>query len=234
MKKLVIFGFLILWIFFMVTETFAEKLQDKTHVYAIQNKIYHCYHEIGLCLGYVSDDDFYHLYPLGLNYTYHFNEHVAWEVVRGYWVINQEKDLRENLKKIGAAPIEFHKTKYMLHSHLVIKPLYGKDALWNRRIVNHESYFFLGGGVVNYKNQVDHSSENVPSISFGLGIKYFLNEHLCLNIETCDMINFKEKDTENNLWFGLGLGFRFNLSPRTPDESSTIKSLNKYLGVNND
>ncbi|MEW5803836.1 MAG: hypothetical protein AB1847_17215, partial [bacterium] len=71
-------------------ESFSEENEaDKRHVYAIQNRVFHCYHEIGASLGYFPDD-FYRLYPIGLHYTFHLNDYLAWEVARGYLMINQE------------------------------------------------------------------------------------------------------------------------------------------------
>jgi len=97
------------------------------------------------------DDDFY---PIGLNYIFNFNKHLVWEMVRAYRVLNQQKNLRKDLeKKFGVALTEFSKTRYTIHSHLVIKSQYGKDAFWNRGTVNHESYFFFGEGMVSYKKQ---------------------------------------------------------------------------------
>ena len=224
-----------LWLCFSLTEAFCAEPKAEKEVYAIQERIFHAHHEIGLDLGYIPDDDFYELYPVGLNYTFNFNEHLSWEVARALWVLNDEKDLKKNLEtNFGAAPTKFTKTKYMLHSHLVLKPLYGKDAIWNRGIINHETFFFLGGGMVHYARQADSFSENAPSVSLGFGIKYFLNKHLFLNIRVQNLTNFKEENTENNLWFGIDLGFRFNLTPRKRQESSTINILNRYLKEDED
>ncbi|MEW5803041.1 MAG: hypothetical protein AB1847_13150, partial [bacterium] len=126
-------------------------------------------------------------------------------------------------------PSEFKKTKYMSHSHLVLKPFYGKDAVWNRSILNHEGYFFLGGGLVSYECQPDGNTENVLSASFGIGTRYFIHEHLCVNLEVRDLLNFKDEGMENILGFGLGLGFRFNLSARKTAGGETIESLQHYL-----
>jgi len=230
MKKIIIFSFILLQIFFVAKKGVCANRKSEKHVQAIQNRIFYKYHELGVFLGYIGDDDFFNLYPVGFNYMLNMNEHWSWEVMRGYLVFDQEKDIRKDLEqKFGVKPSEFSKPKYMVHTHLVLKPMYGKDAVWNKRVVNHETYFFLGGGIINYEWQEDSGSETVPSVSLGVGIKYFLTKNLCLNVETRDLINIREEGTENNLWFSFGLGFRFNLSPRKAYEDSTIKTLNHYL-----
>jgi outer membrane beta-barrel protein len=196
-------------------EGFGADATNDGHVYATQNEDFHCYHEIGASLGYFPNDDFYHLYPLGLHYTFHINENLAWEVARGYLVLNQAKDLRKDLeKKCGVEPVEFKETKYMIHTHLVVKPFYGKDTIWNRYILNHEGYFFFGPGMVRYEDQVNRYAENAFSASFGYGIKYFIHKNLCMNFEIRDLVNFREERTENLLGLSLGMGFRCNLAPK--------------------
>ena len=69
-------------------------------------------------------------------------------------------------------------------------------------------------------------------MSFGAGLKYFITEKWCLNVEVRDLINFREDDTENNIYLGLGVGFRFDLSPRKVKEDPTVKKLKRILNDN--
>jgi outer membrane beta-barrel protein len=216
-----------------VNPGFCGNFDTGEHVKAIQERIFHRHHEIGLNVGYIPDDDFYYAFPVGLGYTYNFNDHFSWEVVRAQLALNTEKSLKDDLEEnFGVTPQEFDEPKYFIHSHLVFKPSYGKDAVWNRSVVNHETYLFLGGGMVNYERDYSYGSsdsENAPSVSFGIGRKYFLNQNLCLNLEVRDTVTFKDGETENNIWFGVSLGFRFNLSPRKMEQDSTIQLLDHYL-----
>ena len=205
---------------------------DEEKVAAIQNRIFHKYHELSLSAGYIADDDFFHIYPVSAGYTFNFNEHYSWEVVRYQYMFTQEKDLKAELLDIGVQPSRYPEQKYALHSHLVVKPLYGKDTVLNRGIVNHETYFFIGGGVVRYewiRSYGENETEDAPSLSVGAGMKFFLNEKFCLNVEIRDLVNFREDDTENNLYFGLGLGFRFDLSPRERRVDPTVEKLKEIL-----
>jgi outer membrane beta-barrel protein len=226
-------SFTVLFVLSSVNLGLCESPAAGEHVKAIQERIFHRHHEIGLNVGYIPDDDFYYAFPVGLGYTYNFNDHFSWEVVRAQLALNTEKGLKDDLEEnFGVTPQAFDEPKYFIHSHLVFKPSYGKDAVWNRSVVNHETYLFLGGGMVNYERDYSYGSsdsENAPSVSFGIGRKYFLNQNLCLNLEVRDTVTFKDDETENNIWFGVSLGFRFNLSPRKMEQDSTIQLLDHYL-----
>jgi outer membrane beta-barrel protein len=206
---------------------------SEEQVFAVQNRVFHRNHEIDLSVGYIADDDFFHVYPVGVGYTFHFTDHFAWEVCRGQYMFNVDKDLKESLQNdFGVQPEEFAEQRYMLHSHLVYSPFYGKHAFMNRGIINNEIYFFAGPGTVHYEwdySNGESRSEDAVSISFGVGLKYFLSKKICLNFELRDLMNMREDDTENNIYFGVGVGYRFNLAPRQVEEDPTMKKLDKIL-----
>lgn len=210
----------------------SDNGQDEEKVAAIQNRIFFRHHELGLSTGYIADDDFFHVYPMAASYTYNFNELWSLEVARFQYMFTQEKDLKEDLLVLGVEPSRYPEQKFALHSHLIIKPLYGKAAFFNRRIVNHETYFFVGGGATQYewiRSFGESETENAPSLSFGGGMKFFLNERFCLNFEIRDVMNFREDATKNNVFFGLGLGFRFDLSARKTETDPTVEKLKEIL-----
>lgn len=210
----------------------ADTLDDES-VTAIQNRIFSRNHEIDLGIGYIPDDDFYELFPVELGYTYNFNDYLAWNVANLQWVLNQEKDLKKDLEQeFGATPERFDLMVAAAHTNIVVKPFYGKSVYRNRKIINHETYAFAGGGVVNYETKKSYGSSDsylAPSISLGIGQKFFIGQKLCLNVELRDWVNFKEDDVENNFWFGISLGYRFNLSPRQTDGDKTVEEVSQYL-----
>jgi len=206
---------------------------DEEKVVAVQNRIFHRTHEIDSYFGYIADDDFFNVYPLGIGYTFHFNEHVAWEVARVAYMFNTDKDLKQTLQNdFNVQPERFPEQKYMAHSHFVFKPLYGKHAFMNRSIINNEIYLFAGPGIVNYEwdySTGESRTENALSLSVGAGLKYFLSEKISLSFEIRDLLNFREDDTENNVYFGLSIGYRFNMAPRRVEEDPTMKRLKRIL-----
>jgi outer membrane beta-barrel protein len=233
MGKRVLVGLVLGIMLLGVQSGWCDSQSNEEQVFAVQNRVFHRSHEIDISAGYIADDDFFHVYPVGIGYTFHFNDHIGWEVCRAQYMLNVDKDLKETLERdFNVQPERFAEQKYMLHTHFVYSPLYGKHAFRNRSIINNEIYFFAGPGIVHY--EWDYStgrsdSENAFSISLGAGMKYFLSKKTCLNIEIRDLVNMREDDTENNIYFGIGIGYRFNLAPRKVEEDPTMKKLDKIL-----
>lgn len=233
MSKRVLVGLVLGMLLLSVQPGWCDSQSSEEQVFAVQNRVFHRNHEIDLSVGYIADDDFFHVYPVGVGYTFHFTDHFAWEVCRAQYMFNVDKDLKETLQnQFGVQPEQFAEQKYMLHTHLVYSPLYGKHAVMNRSIINNEIYFFAGPGTIHYEwdySTGESRSDDVLSISFGVGMKYFLSKKTCLNFEIRDLVNMREDDTENNIYFGIGLGYRFNMSPRKAEEDPTMKKLDKIL-----
>lgn len=231
-KRAIIVGFLL--VLMSVQAVWGAESDSEEKVYAVQNRIFHRNHEIDLNLGYVTDDAFYKIYPFSLGYTFNFSENWGWEVGRFQYLVTEDRKLQNDLKDDFNAQTEFFiKPKYMVHSHLIWRPLYGKSAVLNRMVVNHETYFLVGLGMTQYETTYstgEKETEDAVSISFGAGFKYFLNQKFCLNVEVRNIYNQREDENENNVYFGLGLGWRFNLAPRKIEEDPTIKKLDEILG----
>ncbi len=233
MKKLFIVLLLLVMIFGSATAAICQDSDKEEKVRAIQDRIYHKSHELGIAAGYIPDEDFYEGFPVGAYYMFTFNEHIAWEVARAQWIFNNEKDLKNELENdFGVRSSELSEPKYSIYSHAVFTPFYGKDAVLNRGVVNRETYFLLGGGIVHYNNKdnfENSSSETAPSLSFGVGQKFFIKENYALNLELRSITNFREDDTDWRIYLGASFGFRFDLSPRKQRKDPKIEKLNHYL-----
>lgn len=228
---------LILVILFLVTigHGYCGETEKDEPVFAIQEKIFHKYHELALVTGYNGADDFYHVYPIGLSYTFHFDDNISWEVGRIYANYNMEKDiLKTLLNDFGAAPVSYYEPKFQVLSHLVVRPFYGKDAVLNKSILNHETYFYMGGGfdfyTENFSDGYTASRDKTSAIiSMGAGIKYFINQDVNIAFEVRDFITYRGEETVNTVWFGVNFGFRFNMGSRPSYSDETISILNGYL-----
>ena len=223
----------LLMVFGYTGMVWGDETGREEKVSAVQNKIYHRSHELGLATGYIPDDDFYEVFPVGAYYMFSFNEHWAWEVVRAQYNLNFEKDLKKELEdQFGVSPSEFSEPQYMAHSNIVYKPFYGKFAFRNRKVVNSETFFLLGGGVAAFENKrnfEESTSEIVPSLSLGLGTRLFLSKSWAMNLELRNYTNFREERTENRFYLGVSIGLRFNLSARKKDRDPRMEKLNQYL-----
>jgi outer membrane beta-barrel protein len=216
-----------------VPHAFCADTLDGESVAAVQDRVFFRYHEIDLGVGYIPDDDFYELFPIEIGYTFSFNDQVAWNVVDVHWIHNQEKDLKTNLEQeFGVTPENFDHMVSAIHSNIVYKPFYGKSVYRNNKVINHETYVFAGGGMVNYEMETsDGSTESDmrPSISLGIGKKFFIGQKLCLNVELRDWINFNQDELDNHFWVGVTIGYRFNLSPRQSQRDTTMEKVSQYL-----
>ncbi|MBU1169315.1 MAG: outer membrane beta-barrel domain-containing protein [Proteobacteria bacterium] len=235
MRRFVISLILVILLLVTIGHGYSEESATDEPVFAIQEKIFHKYHELAFVTGYNGGDDFYHIYPLGIAYTFHFDDHISWEVARIYGNISKEKDiLKKLLDNFGAAPTSFYESKYQILTHLVYRPFYGKDSVLNKTILNHETYFYAGGGFdfynENFSDQVTGSkSKTSQLISMGAGIKYFINQSFNVAFEVRDFLTYRGGETVNTVWFGVNLGFRFNLGSRQSYSDETISILNGYL-----
>ncbi len=233
MKKLVIVFFTLVMMSGFAATAICQDSDQQEKVHAIQERIYQKSHEFGIAAGYIPDEDFYEGFPVGAYYMFNFNEHFAWEVARAQWIFNNEKDLKNELENdFGVQSSELSEPKYSIYSHAVFTPFYGKDAVLNRGVVNRETYFLLGGGIVHYNNTdnfENSSSETAPSLSFGVGQKFFIKENYALNLELRNITNFREDDTEWRIYLGASFGFRFDLSPRKEKKDPKLDKLNQYL-----
>lgn len=211
----------------------ATKIFDKETVSVIQERIFDRKHEVSLTGGYIPDDDFYELTPVGVAYTYHFNKFIAWEVGRAQYVMSSEKTLKNNLEsEFSVTPEEFDRLNYMAHSTFLVKPTYGKDAIWDKTILNHETYFGLGAGIANYEREYsfgEPTEETVFSVTAGMGRKYFLSKRFALSLDLKSYTNFKDNETETNVYLGMGISYRFNFSDRSNTVRQATDSIYQYL-----
>lgn len=162
MKKLIIVLPLLMMIFGSATTAICQDSDKEEKVRAIQDRIYQKSHELGIAGGYIPDEDFYESFPVGAYYMFTFNEHFAWEVARAQWIFNNAKDLKNDLENdFGVRSTELSEPQYSICSHAVFTPFYGKDAVLNRGVINRETYFLLGGGIVHYNNKDNFENSSV-------------------------------------------------------------------------
>ena len=233
MKNIVVVLLSLLLMCGFAAQAICQESDQQEKVHAIQERIYQKSHEFGIAAGYIPDENYYEAFPVGAYYMFTFNELFAWEVAWAQWIFTSDKDVKNDLENdFGVRPSEFSEPKYSIYSHAVFTPFYGKDAVLNRGIVNRETYFLLGGGIVHYDNKKsfeDSSSETAPSLSFGVGQKFFIKENYALNLELRNITNFRDDNTEWRIYLGLSFGFRFDLSPRKQRKDPKIEKLNHYL-----
>lgn len=209
--------------------TFAQSQED---VSAVQNRIYDRNHEISLRGGIMPNAAFFVNYPFSAAYTYHLNEWLGWEVVRGTYYTNKTRALTQALiEEYEVSPSEFDYPVYAMQSAIVVKPTYGKDSWFNKTVMHHQTYLTFGGGLTGYQKEYTYgapSSELAWSVRAGVGRKYFLSQNLALSFEIENHYAFKTEKNEHFLQLNAGLDIRFNLTERN-NEGQTFDSLYQFL-----
>lgn len=234
MRRCVLLQVLVMLMLISAASVSAENVKGEENVFAVQEKMFHNYHELAFLTGYIASDDFYHVLPVGVAYNFHFDDRISWDA-RLYANFNMEKDiLKDLLNDFGAAPVAYYEPKFQLLTHLVIRPFYGKDAILNKSVINHETYFLAGGGIdfysTNYSDGITAGKDEAALIiSMGAGIKYFINQKVNLAFELRDYVTYRGDEVVNSMWFGVNVGFSFNLGARPSYSDETLSILNGYL-----
>ncbi len=201
----------------------AQTIFDREEISVVQERIYDRKHEINISAGYIPDDDYYESYAGALSYTYNFSDYFSWEVVKAQYFYNDEKELKSHLENdFQVTPETFDHLAYMAHSSLVVKPSYGKDAVFNSFIVNHETYYLLGVGLAKYERDYsfeEATDESVLSVAVGAGRRFFLSKSFAVTFDIKSYTNFKEEAPETNVYMAMGLSFRFDFS----DSDSVVR-----------
>ncbi len=221
--------------FISVDRLYAEEIE---HVSAVQERLYQDNHVFGVWGGWVPDEDFTINYPLGLSYQYHFNNHWAWEAVRGNYFLKESRELQTKLvEDYGIAPSDFDYPRYSVFSSVVFKPAYGKDSIFNRWVFNHESQLSIGGGLTGFVKEYNYGSDTEElawSIRLAAARKYYLNRRWALTFELEETYAFKESETSNNLALNLGLSYQFSFQKPLAVEDKELKLLYDSLGETNE
>jgi len=206
---------------------------NKPEVTIIQERLFDKKREVGIELGYIPDDNFYEVYPLTVSFTHHFNERYAWEVIRASQMITKDRDIKADLEdNFGVTPSTFDEFNNHIETSFVIKPTYGKDSLWNKRVINHEGYISFGAGIATFEKQVSYGNQEKQSAmtaSIAIGRKYFISKSFNISLTFKDMLVFKELNTENYIYLGVGLNYRFDLFGSMKKQRNEDNSIYDYL-----
>ena len=203
-------------VFSISNTAFCVDVADSTkpEVTIVQERLFDRKNEIGFSIGHLPDDNFYEVFPVSFNYIHHFSENYAWEVIRASYMLNNERDIKRDLEEnFGVTPSTFDEITSHFETSFMIKPSYGKDSVWNRHVVNNETYVSFGTGIATYKKKLsygDSEQESALTLSAGVGRKYFINKSFNISLDLKDIFIFKENSVESSIYLGVGFNYRFD------------------------
>jgi len=181
--------------------------EEQVATYAVQSRLFRLGGELNVAAGILPINAFNKGLTVGGAFTYHFGNILAWEVINGAYVYKQlDTGLKtELLDNFGVNPTKIAAIDLMLSSSLVLKPFYGKLALFNRRVIHAE--FSVPFGITMGRYTQPQSYLFGPNV--GLIFRLFLSTHTSLRIDVRENVLFHGWNTRNELWVGLGFAFAF-------------------------
>lgn len=185
-----------------------DALDDRDKV--IQNRKYDLTHEASLLFGGIPVDPYYKGVTATAIYTLHFSDFWAWEVVNGTYSFNFETSLQDEVKRVafvtGQQVPTFPEINWFASSRLVLKPLYGKQAIFNTEVVHIEGYLALGPAAVG---RADGAAPIAFGGDFGAGIRFWFFDSVAVRVDLGQLVYLEGTNIEQDLH--LHLGFSFDL-----------------------
>ncbi|MBN1960939.1 MAG: outer membrane beta-barrel domain-containing protein [Deltaproteobacteria bacterium] len=215
MKRPILWGLVIL--FLSISRNAAaydiESFNRGPRVFAIQPRPFHLGHEFQLGLGVLPLNAFYVGMVPTASYTYHFSDFWGWEIASAGYSLNKDTSLETDLyKDYSVRPVNHggDRIHFIATSSLVVKPLFGKLAIFNRDIVTSETFFAFGiGGVLLGKYPR-------PVANVGLGLRFWSTKTISWRLDLRDYLIFNQLPPENAFFISISAALNFLSSPIKP------------------
>ncbi len=202
-------------VFLGLSSSAAAQYDDEVgggNAVVIQNRKFKMAHEFTLQLGVQPLDAFAKGITGTGRYTLHFDDFHAWEIGAGTYALNIDTGLKDQLLNLfGVQPESLPTLQLVLESNYVMKPLYGKLALFNQVLLYAELFVAVGITVTRWS---DESFRPGPDV--GLGARFFVAEWFSIRADIRHAVVFNgpplvdPKATIDGVMY-LGLGASFNV-----------------------
>ncbi|MEM6533392.1 MAG: hypothetical protein AAF654_12255 [Myxococcota bacterium] len=187
---------------------------DEPRVFSIQERPYRLGHEFTLGVGLLPLDAFYIGTVASGSYTYHFSDFWAWEMIHANFSLNAGTGLEEELlEDFGVQPVRGggDRIRVFATSALVIKPFFGKIALFNDEMVFVESEFMIGGGPMELALEDDGTFYFAGLL--GGAVRFWTSDVFSIRFEIRDYLIFRDLNPDNALMLGVTASFNFFNGP---------------------
>lgn len=178
-------------------------------LYSIENRDLLGSHEISATIGVLPLDAFGTGLTIAGSYTYHFNQLFGWEIIGGGYAIQLGTGLKTQLRdrfQVQPEGETVSELQAMFHSNFVFKPLYGKLALLDKKLISGE-LFFVSGPALGY-----YVDGGIPfGFDFGFGMRFFLGSpYFSFRVDVRDYVFIPSlSQVDNHLYLSLGLSLTF-------------------------
>jgi outer membrane beta-barrel protein len=187
----------------------ADEFEEGGTLYAIQKRQYALGHEFTLAVGTVPIDAFYKGLTGTFQYTYHFNDAWAWEIVSFTYSQNFWTGLRDELEQNWKVkPVNIPELNFFGDSNVLWKPLYGKLAYINRSLIFGEVFFTLGPAIAKYTTPGAYLGGNA-GIGFRVHLSKYFSTRMDLRYYRFQRLD-KLGDNDDVLFIQLGISLNLN------------------------
>jgi outer membrane beta-barrel protein len=193
----------------------AQDDSDEVATYAVQKRLFREGLELNAALSFMPLNAFFKSFAAGGTVTYHFTTTWGWEIAQAAYVFVQtDTGLQQQLlQNFDVKPSQLTSPQFLGSTNIVFTPFYGKLAGLNHSVSHIELYFPFGPAIGRYQDP----GEWLYGLDLGLGIRWFLAEHVALRVEARDFLltpGFADFSLTQELYVALGLSVAFGGAER--------------------
>lgn len=170
------------------------------HAQVVQERRYQQTHEIGAWVGLLPLDAFEKSITFSGAYTWHPSSLFGWEVAHFRYAVGMDTRLKSELEALSVGPTPFETVRLYATSNLVFKPIYGKLAVLNRKVLWTEAFFTAGAGVGRL------TVTTRPVVELGVGVRVYGSQRVSMRLDARDALFLAGSAGQNELWLAVGLG----------------------------
>jgi len=184
-----------------------DEAMEDLRALAVQERHHQHWHELTVSFGLLPVDAFLKGLAVSGNYTLHFNELFAWEIVHAYGVVYRvETDLNDDLTNVGV-PNPFTYVSWAATSNFVFTPFYGKYSVGNRSQIFTELFLVAGGGygwMTLAQGEAEATQHLV--VDAGLGFRVFFGDYFSVRFDLrWEGFFLNVEEPRHELWIALGV-----------------------------
>lgn len=186
--------------------------REQGQLEVLQNRKYNLLNEIFIEVGGLPADAYNKGLTGTVGYALHLSQFVAWEVGQFTYSYTINSGLKDKLLRIvdlyGFDQPELPEINWFVSSHLVLKPIYGKQAIFNRKLIHMEAFILAGPAIVNRSTP---DTEFSIGANFGAGLRLWMTQKTSLRIDIQELLfygsNTSTIETALHLHAGVAVNF---------------------------
>lgn len=189
----------------------GEQEPAREHRLAVlQNRKYVLRHELSFLVGTLPVNPYYKGLTGTAAYTWHMTEWLAWQVGQFTYSYNFDTSLKREVMRFGIGrdnpQEEFPEINWFAASHLVLKPLYGKQAWLNTDNVHLEAFVQAGPAFVS---RSDLQQPVAFGADVGAGLRLWLSQAASFRLDVGELFYLVEGTPQFAFHLRGGIAFTF-------------------------